>query len=99
MEGTTVKWFRNMKVICLNTSRYNKYDNLPLTVGKVYDVIEVGRIPFSPSRYDDLLYLPYSGPRYKLVNDLGEVSSYGDECVRLLTKGEEREERLKELGI
>lgn len=83
-----------MKAICMNTSRYNKYDNLPLTVGKVYDVIEIGRIPFSPSRpYDD------SGPRYKLVNDLGETSSYGDECMRLLTKGEEREERLKELGI
>jgi hypothetical protein len=83
-----------MKVICLNTSRYNKYDNLPLTVGKVYDVIEIISIPFSPSRYSD-----YSGFRYKLVNDLGEVSSYSDECVRLLTKAEEREERLKELGI
>ena len=83
-----------MKVICLNTSRYNRYDNLPLTVGKVYDVIEIGRIPFSPSRYDD-----YSGPRYKLVNDIGEVSSYGDECVRLLMKAEEREEKLKELGV
>jgi len=82
-----------MKVICLNRSRYNKYDNLSLTVGKVYDVIEIS-IPFSPSRpYDD------SGPRYKLVNDLGEVSSYGDECVRVLTKAELREERLKELGI
>jgi len=83
-----------MKVICLNTSRYNKYLGLPLTVGKVYDVIEVVRIPFLPSRYDD-----YSGPRYKLVNDLGEVSSYGDDCVRLLTRSEEREDRLKELGI
>jgi hypothetical protein len=83
-----------MKVICLNTSWYNKYDNLPLTVGKVYDVIEVGRIPFSPSRYAD-----YSGPRYRLVNDLGEVSSYGDDCVRLLTKVEERDEQLKELGV
>jgi len=83
-----------MKVICMNISRYNKYDNLPLTVDKVYDVIEIGRIPFSTSRPYD-----YSGPRYKLVNDLGEVSSYGDECVRMLTKAELREERLKELGI
>lgn len=83
-----------MKVICLNISRYNKYDNLPLTVGKVYDVIEIGRIPFSPSRYDD-----YSGPRYKLVNDLGEVSSYSDECVRLLTVAELRELKLVDLGI
>ena len=83
-----------MKVICLNTSKYNKYDQLPLTIGKVYDVIEITSIPFSPSRYGD-----YSGPRYKLVNDLGEVSHYSDECVRLLTKNEEREEKLKELGI
>jgi hypothetical protein len=83
-----------MKVICLNTSWYNKYDKLPLTIGKVYNVIEVVRIPFLPSRYDD-----YSGPRYKLVTDLGEVSSYGDDCVRLLTKAEERDERLKELGV
>ncbi len=83
-----------MKVVCLNTSRYSKYENLPLTVGKVYDVVETTRIPFSPSRpYDD------SGPRYRLVNDLGEVSAYGDDCVRVLTKAEEREERLKELGI
>ena len=42
-----------MKVKCLNTSKYNKYDRLPLTVDKVYDVIEVTHIPFSPSRYDD----------------------------------------------
>jgi len=83
-----------MKVICHRTSGYNWYGNLPLTIGKVYNVIEVGRIPFSPSRYDD-----YSGPRYKLVNDRGEVSSYGDDCVRLLTKAEERNERLKELGV
>ena len=83
-----------MKVICMNISRYNKYDSLPLTVGKVYGVIEITRIPFSTSRpYDD------SGPRYKLVNDLGETSSYGEECMRILTKAEEREEKLKELGI
>jgi hypothetical protein len=83
-----------MKVICHRTSGWSWYGNLPLTIGKVYNVIEVGRIPFSPSRYDD-----YSGPRYKLVNDLGEVSSYGDDCVRLLSKAEERDERLKELGV
>jgi len=83
-----------MKVVCTRTSGWGWHGNLPLTVGKVYDVIEVGRIPFSPSRYDD-----YSGPRYKLVNDRGEVSSYGDDCVRLLTKAEERDERLKELGV
>jgi hypothetical protein len=83
-----------MKVKCLNTSKYNRYDRLPLTVDKVYDVIEVTRIPFSPSRYDD-----YTGPFYKLVNDNGEISGYSDECVRLLTLDEIRELKLENLGI
>ena len=81
-----------MKVKCLNTSKYNRYVRLPLTVDKVYDVIEVTRIPFSPSRYDD-----YSGPIYNLVNDNGEVSGYSDECVRVLTLSEERELKLNEI--
>ena len=38
-----------MKVKCLNTSKYNRYDRLPLTVGKVYDVIDITRIPFNES--------------------------------------------------
>lgn len=83
-----------MKVKCLNISKYNKYDRLPLTVGKVYDVIEITRIPFSLHRYDD-----YSGPIYKLVNDDGEISGYSDECVRPLTLDEVRELKLEDLGI
>jgi len=81
-----------MKVKCLNTSKYNRYDRLPLTVDKVYDVIEVTRIPFSAWRYDD-----YSGPIYNLVNDNGEVSGYSDECVRVLTLAEERELKLNDI--
>jgi len=75
-----------MKVKCINISRYNKYDNLPLTVGKVYDVIKRVNI------YDD-----YAGPFYELINDIGEVSGYTDECVRPLTLDEERELTLIEL--
>ena len=81
-----------MKVKCLNISKYNRYDRLPLTVGKVYDVIEVTRIPFSPNRYDD-----YSGPIYNLVNDRGEISGYSDECVRVLTLDELRELKLNKI--
>ena len=81
-----------VKVKCINTSKYNKYDNLPLTVGKVYDVIEVIHIPFNSRRYDD-----YTGPFYKLVNDNLVISGYSDECVRLLTLDELREEKLKEI--
>jgi hypothetical protein len=81
-----------MKVKCLNTSKYNRYDGLPLTVGKVYDVIKITRIPFSPHRYDD-----YSGPIYNLVNDKGEISGYSDECVRVLTLDELRELKLNKV--
>lgn len=80
------------KVKCLNISKYNRYDRLPLTVGKVYDVIEITHIPFNASRYDD-----YTGPIYNLVNDKGEVSGYSDECVRTLTLDEVRELKINEL--
>jgi hypothetical protein len=83
-----------MKVKCLNISKYNRYDRLPLTVGKVYDVMDITRIPFSTHRFDD-----YSGPIYNLVNDKGEVSGYSDECVRPLTLDEERELKLEDIGI
>ena len=83
-----------MKVKCLNTSKYNKYDRLPLTVGKVYDVIEIIHIPFNARRYDD-----YTGPFYKIVNDKGEISGYTDECVRTLTVDELRELKLEDLDI
>jgi hypothetical protein len=81
-----------MKVKCINTSKYNKYDRLPLTVDKVYDVIEITHIPFNARRYDD-----YTGPFYKVVNDRGEISRYTDECVRTLTLDELRELKLKEI--
>lgn len=83
-----------MKAVCTRTSRHGKYDDLPLTVGKVYDVVEAVHIPFNPSRQYD-----YTGPFFKLVNDLGELAGYTDDCVRLLTKAEEREEQLKQIGI
>ena len=81
-----------MKVKSLNISKYNQYERLPLTVCKVYDVIDITRIPFSPHRYDD-----YSGPIYKLINDKGEVSGYSNECVRALTLDEIRELKINEL--
>ena len=83
-----------MKVKCLNITKYNRYDRLPLTVGKVYDVIEITNIPFNSRRYDD-----YTGPFYKLVNDNGEISGYTDECVRTLTLDELRELKLEDLGV
>jgi hypothetical protein len=83
-----------MKVICIRTSRHNMNDNLPLTVGKVYYVIEITHIPFNAARYDD-----YTGPIYRLENDRGEISGYTDDYVRGLTKQELRCLALEELGI
>jgi hypothetical protein len=78
-----------MKVICLR-----KYINNPITLGKIYDVVEVIHVRFNPSRpYDD------SGPFYRLLNDIGEISAYSNYCVRELTVAELREEQFKELGI
>ncbi len=57
-------------------------------------MIEITHIPFNSRRYDD-----YTGPFYKLVNDLGEVSVYTDECVRVLNIDEIRELKLEDLGI
>ena len=87
-----------MKAIYIRTSRHNKYDNLPLTVGKVYDVIEITHIPFNAVRYDDC-HDDYTGPIYNLENDHGEISGYTDDCVRTLTKQELRCLALEELGI
>lgn len=78
-----------MKVIC-----QRKYNNMPITLGNIYDVVEVFHVPFNSSRpYDD------SGPFYRLVNDIGEISAYSNYCVRELTISELREEQFKELGI
>lgn len=83
-----------MKVKCIRTSRHNKYDDLPLTVDKVYDVISQINIPFNASRYAD-----YTGPFYNLLNDRGEISGYTDDCVRPLTLDELRDLKIEELGI
>jgi hypothetical protein len=65
---------------------------LPLTLGKVYDVIGTGRIPFSPDRKD-------YGVMYTIIDDSGEVRSYSIEILRKLNQQEERELKLNELGI
>ena len=78
-----------MKVICKR-----KYINDPITLGKIYDVVEVFYAPFNSSRpYDD------SGPFYRLVNDIGKISAYSNYCVRELTVSELREDKLNDLSI
>jgi len=80
-----------MKVKCISKPS-GFYKIPPLTIGKIYDSIGVTNIPFSSSRYSD-----YTGPMYKLKNDLGEISFFGDDCIRPLTLDEIRDLKLEEL--
>ncbi len=80
-----------MKVICVSNKGW---ESLPLTIGKMYDVILEMNIPFSPSRYDDP-----SGPFYKIKCDTGELKHFQADRFRKLTLDEKRELKLEDLGI
>jgi hypothetical protein len=83
-----------MIVKCIdNISRASSL-KFSITPGKNYEVIEVGRIPFSSLRPFD-----FSGKWYKIEDDKGEVRHFGEENVRPLNVSEIRELKLKELGI
>lgn len=82
-------------MICIknqDTSRF--FGILPLTLGKVYEVIAYKQIPFSAYRPFD-----FSGTMYTVINDNGDVVSYSDDILRKLNQQEERELKLNELGI
>lgn len=78
-----------MKVICVSNKGFER---LPLTIGKMYDVIKLENIPFSPHRYDDP-----SGPFYRIKCDNGEVKHIEANRFRELTLAEKRELKLEEL--
>ena len=81
-----------MKVVCVSCKGIG--GNLPITIGKMYDVISEMDIPFSTSR-------PYnvSGPFYKIKCDNGEEKSIEANRFRDLTLDEKRELTLIEKGI
>lgn len=78
-----------MKVICI---RNKGWERLPLTIGKMYEVIDKMNIPFSPSRYDNP-----SGPFYKIKCDTGEERHFDPYNFRELTLDEKRDLKLQEL--
>jgi hypothetical protein len=78
-----------MKVICIKNKGWER---LPLTIGKMYEVIDKMNIPFSPSRYDDP-----SGPFYKIKCDTGEERHFDPYNFRELTLDEKRDLKLQEL--
>lgn len=83
-----------MIVKCIDNIIRSNGLKMNITPGKNYDVIEVGRIPFSSLRPFD-----FSGKWYKIEDDKGEVRHFGEDNVRPLNVSELRELKLKELGI
>ena len=80
-----------MKLMCISCKGCNP---LPITIGKIYEVLDVEHVPFSPTRYDDP-----SGPFYKIKCDNGEIKMIDCDKFRSLTLAEKRELKLKDLGI
>jgi hypothetical protein len=78
-----------MKVICISNK---SWERLPLTIGKMYVVIDKMNVPFSPSRYDDP-----SGPFYKVKCDNGEERHIDSNRFRDLTLNEKRDLKLEEI--
>lgn len=88
-----------MIVICVSNKGWER---LPLTIGKMYNVIEKINIPFSPSRPDDSrlpLNMIDEGPFYKVKCDDGEEKWIDEYRFRDLTLDEKREQKLNDLGI
>jgi hypothetical protein len=80
-----------MKVMCVSNKGW---EPLPITIGKIYDVIRLENIPFSPHRYDDP-----SGPFYLIKCDNKELKHIDANRFRELTLDEKRELKLEDLGI
>jgi hypothetical protein len=79
------------KVMCVSNKGW---EPLPITIGKIYDVIRLENIPFSPHRYDDP-----SGPFYLIKCDNKELKHIDANRFRELTLDEKRELKLEDLGI
>ena len=81
-----------MKRICTHNRSHSFFGELPLTPGKVYDVVNVIKIPFNTHRPYD-----FYGDMYMVLNDNGNLSSYSEDVLRELTKDELRDDKLNEL--
>lgn len=84
-----------MKMMCTkNEDPKRWFGKLRVTPGKIYDVVKTVNIPYDRTRPFD-----FSGPIYTVVDDDDDFSMLSDECLRRLNTEEERELKLKELGI
>lgn len=78
-----------MKIVCCDLRT-----NMWITIGKTYDVINASNITTGIGivTSDDTF-----GPRYMIVNDIGERVSYDKRCFKELYLI--REEKLESIGI
>lgn len=81
-----------MKRVCIRNRGNCWFGELPLTLGKVYNIVKVIKIPFNPHRPYD-----FSGNMFMVLNDEGNYSSYSEDVLRELTKEELREDKLNDL--
>lgn len=77
------------KVVCLSNKGFER---LPLTIGKMYDVIKEEIIPFSPHRFDD-----DSGPFYLIKCDNDEEKFIDKFRFRELNLEEKRSLKLNDI--
>ena len=99
MEREEVKRYWNLRyAYCISVGRESDFSKtwrgFPLTPGLIYELINIQKIPFHPSRPFE-----YSGDVFVVRNDIGEIGHYSDEVFRYLNKEEIRELKLNELGI
>lgn len=78
-----------MKIIC--TRNYYNGNILSLTVGKVYEILEIVHIPFSPHRLEEI------NPFVKIKDDNGNLKHYSSEIFKEITVEELREINLNKI--
>jgi hypothetical protein len=72
-----------MKIIC--TRKHYNGNILSLTVGKVYEILEIIHIPFSSHRLEEI------NPFLKIKDDNGNIQHYPSDIFREITIEEIRE--------
>jgi hypothetical protein len=78
-----------MKIICINA--HNQWNLFPLTIGKVYEILEIVHIPFSPHRLEEI------NPFLKIKDDNGNIQHYPSEIFKEITVEELREINLNKI--
>lgn len=82
------------KIVCSSNKLNSRFEDttLPLTIDKIYTILDTTYIPFHESRPDI-----DRGPFYTIINDKGNKQMFSYEQFRDLTIQEKRNEKLQDL--